>query len=137
MVSLPLTCLTSETDRAAATLSTWAASEGPDLSDVFSASSVLLRHLSSAMQRFGEHEASIRGHYKSIRTKDEEFEELKKRRRAVGRNAETAERKLQKMGPENKNLPSQTELLERLREEMRQVGNRVIALIAARLGDSD
>lgn len=89
------------------------------------------------MQRFGEHEASIRGHYKAIRTKDEEFEELKKRRRAVGRNAETAERKLQKMGPENKNLPSQTELLERLREEMRQVGFLAAVLTVARLGDLD
>jgi chromosome segregation ATPase len=135
-----------ETDRAAATLSIWAASEGPDLSDVFSSSSILLRHLSSALQRFGEHEASIRSNYKTIRTKDEEFDELKKRRRAVGKNAEAAERKLQKMGPEvggrprallmskNKNLPSQTELLERLRDEMRQLDSEILTG-EARLGD--
>jgi hypothetical protein len=46
---------------------------------------------------------------------------MRRRRRATGTKSESAEKKLAKMGPENKQLPAQTELLERLRGEMRQV----------------
>jgi len=66
----------------------------------------------------------MRGCYKRIREREEALDELRRRRRATGAKSETAEKKLAKMGPENKALPQQTELLERLRTEMRQVSRR-------------
>lgn len=70
---------------------------------------------------FTDHSANLRGCYKRIREREEALDELRRRRRATGAKAETAEKKLAKMGPENKALPNQTELLERLRADMRQV----------------
>jgi len=49
------------------------------------------------------------------------LDELRRKRRAIGAKSENAEKKLAKMGPENKGLPLQTDLLEKLRTEMRQV----------------
>ena len=65
--------------------------------------------------------------YKRVRQREEGLSELKRRRRETGSKAEAAEKKLAKMGPENKTLPQQTELLERLRHEMRQVSKRLRA----------
>lgn len=75
------------------------------------------------MSVFVDHNANMRGCYKRIREREEELEDLRRRRRSTGQKAESAEKKLAKMGPENKGLPSQTELLERLRGEMRQVSH--------------
>lgn len=60
--------------------------------------------------------------------------ELKSRRKSTGAKAETAERKLAKMGPENKSLPQQTELLERLRSDMRQM-DQDITTEETKIGD--
>ena len=68
----------------------------------------------------------MRGCYKRIREREEELDELRRRRRSKGLKAETAEKKLAKMGPENKGLPQQTELLERLRIDMRQVSKEEV-----------
>lgn len=70
---------------------------------------------------FTGHQAALRSSLKRIRERDEALAELRNRRRNTGNKAENAERKLAKMGPENKSLPQQTDLLERLRQEMRQV----------------
>jgi len=83
----------------------------------------LLDQLGTALAVFVDHSANLRGCYKRIREREEELDELRRRRRATGAKSESAEKKLAKMGPENKQLPSQTELLERLRGEMRQVSS--------------
>lgn len=46
----------------------------------------------------------IREQIKSVRTREEQLDELKKRRKAVVTKADSAERKLSKMGPEVRRL---------------------------------
>lgn len=113
--------LISDTHRAATSLPALGAEEGPDLQDVLTHSSTLLTHLASALTVFVGHQTNMRVCYKRIRQREEDLDELRRRRRATGAKAESAEKKLAKMGPENKGLQGQTELLERLRAEMRQV----------------
>ncbi|KAK4689622.1 hypothetical protein P7C73_g485, partial [Tremellales sp. Uapishka_1] len=112
--------LAGETHKAALSLPAYGSQEGPDLADVMSHSSTLLSHLSTAFLVFTAHQQEMRGCYKRIREREEGLEELRRTRRHTGQKAENAERKLAKMGVENKGLPTQTDLLERLRVEMRQ-----------------
>lgn len=63
----------------------------------------------------------MRDHMKAVRTREEALDELKRRRKALAAKADTAERKLNKMSPEHKNLAVQTDVLNRLREEGRQM----------------
>lgn len=76
----------------------------------------------------------MRDHLKSIRTREENLDELKRRRKNVGAKAETAERKLSKMSPEHKNLPMQTDTLNSLRAEIRSLDSEIMSEEAA-LGD--
>jgi hypothetical protein len=69
-----------------------------------------------------------------MRSREEELEELLKRRRQTGSRAEREEKKLAKMGQENKNLQAQTELLQSLREQMRQMDTDIL-IEEAKLGD--
>jgi len=115
------TRLMAETQKAAAALQPYGAQEGPDLHDILNQSSTLLNQLGTALAVFVDHSANLRTCYKRIREREEALDDLRRRRRATGAKAETAEKKLAKMGPENKQLPSQTELLESLRGQMRQV----------------
>jgi hypothetical protein len=85
-------------------MSTWGASEGSDLSDVMSHASAILMHLSDAMTKYAEHEATVRVLYKSIRTREEELEGMVKRRKHLGNRAEKEEKKLAKMGQEVSDL---------------------------------
>ena len=78
------------------------------------------------MAIYTHHSSSIRGCFKRIREREEKLDELKRRRKSTGTKAEQAEKKLAKMGPENKGLPQQTELLERLRTDMRQVSSTAL-----------
>lgn len=71
---------------------------------------------------------------KSIRSAEETLDELKRRRKALYVKAESAERKLSKMSPENKSLQVQTDLLNRLREEIRVVEGEILEG-ESRLGD--
>ena len=71
---------------------------------------------------------------KSIRTKEEELDELKRRRKAVAAKADSAEKKLNKMSPDHKNLTVQTDMLHRLRDEIRQLDTEIMTE-EARLGD--
>ncbi|KAJ7779204.1 hypothetical protein B0H16DRAFT_1501917, partial [Mycena metata] len=48
---------------------------------------------------------------KQIRTREEALDELKRRRKAILARADSAEKKLNKMGPEHKNLAQQTDVL--------------------------
>ena len=63
---------------------------------------------------------------KSVRTREEALDELRRRRRRVGASAEAAEKKLNKMSPEHKNLGPQTDTLNKLREEMRALDGEIL-----------
>ena len=98
------------------------------------ASNALLMHFTAAVSAFANHEITIREQMKAVRTREENLDELKRRRRSVFSDAESAERKLSKMNPENKNLQQQTELLNRLRDEIRTMDADIMAE-EANLGD--
>lgn len=76
----------------------------------------------------------MRDQLKAIRTREEALEDLRRRRRTVVKNADTADKKLSKMGPEHKNLGMQTEVLNRLRDEIRTMDSDIMVEEAA-LGD--
>jgi len=72
--------------------------------------------------------------YKRIREREETLDDLRRRRRSTGAKSESAEKKLAKMGPENKGLPGQTDLLEKLRQEMRSMDTEIV-MEESKLGD--
>lgn len=86
------------------------------------------------MNKYAIHEQNIRGLLKRIRSDEEYLDRLKKDRRTVGSKADSAEKKLQRMTPESKNLQEQTDLLTRLREEMKTLDTQIMNE-EARLGD--
>ena len=98
------------------------------------ASNALLLLFSSAVSELANHETSIREQMKAVRTREENLDALKRRRRSLISDAEAADRKLNKMAPENKNLVQQTEHVNRLREEIRQMDSEIMAE-EANLGD--
>lgn len=71
---------------------------------------------------------------KSVRTREEKLDELKKHRKSLGGKADAAERKLNKMSPEHKSLVQQTELLSSLRDQCRTMDSDIMTEEAA-LGD--
>lgn len=83
---------------------------------------------------FSERQGLLRAAYKRIREREEALSDLRSRRRTTGSKAETAEKKLAKMGPENKQLPQQTELLEMLRGQMRGMDTEIVNE-ESRIGD--
>lgn len=102
--------------------------------DVLSASTTLLNQFSAALSQYAAHGHAMRDQLKSIRTREEGLDELKRRRRTLIRKAEDAEKKLSKMNPEHKNLGMQTDLLNRLRDEIRLMDSDIMSEEAA-LGD--
>lgn len=102
--------------------------------DILSASTTLLNQFSAALSQYATHGHVIRDQLKSIRTREESLDELKRRRRTLMRKAEDAEKKLSKMNPEHKNLNMQTDLLNRLRDEIRLMDSDIMSEEAA-LGD--
>lgn len=76
----------------------------------------------------------MREQLKSIRSREENLDEMKRRRRAVFRKADDADKKLSKMSPEHKNLQMQVDLLNRLRDEIRALDTDIMVDEAA-LGD--
>jgi hypothetical protein len=60
----------------------------------------LLNHVGVATNTYADHELAIRAHLKDIRTKEEQLDELRRRRKAVGSKLEAQEKRLSKMGPE-------------------------------------
>ncbi|KAG8891280.1 hypothetical protein FRB99_003730, partial [Tulasnella sp. 403] len=71
---------------------------------------------------------------KAVRTREENLDEIKRRRKHVGSKAESADKKLSKMGPEHKQLASQTDLLKQLKDEMKQLDADIL-VEEARLSD--
>ena len=71
---------------------------------------------------------------KAVRSREEALDEMKRRRKSIFNDAEAAERKLSKMNPDNKNLQQQTDLLNRLRDEIRAMDTDIMTE-EARLGD--
>lgn len=98
------------------------------------ASNAVLLHFAAALSALANHEGAIREQMKAVRTREENLDELKRRRKSVISDADGAERKLVKMSPENKNLQQQTDLLNRLRDEIRQMDAEIMAE-EANLGD--
>jgi hypothetical protein len=54
----------------------------------------LLNQLGTALNVFVDHSVNLRGCFKRIREREEELDELRRRRRATGSKAETAEKKV-------------------------------------------
>ena len=102
--------------------------------DILTASSSILAHFATALSTYSSLHHAIRDSMKSVRTREEALDELRRRRRRVGASAEAAEKKLNKMSPEHKNLGPQTDTLNRLREDMRAMDGEII-LEEAQLGD--
>ncbi|KAG9043388.1 hypothetical protein FS837_009674 [Tulasnella sp. UAMH 9824] len=120
--------------KAADALKAWGAGEGDDLGDVLDKSRELLVLVSAALSQLSTHETAIRVHMKAVRTREENLDELKRRRKQVGSKAEAADKKLSKMSPEHKQLQMQRDLLNQLREEMRQLDSTIL-VEEARLSD--
>ncbi|KAF9505923.1 hypothetical protein BS47DRAFT_486184 [Hydnum rufescens UP504] len=126
--------LSADYGKAAEALRIWGHGEGDDLGDVLTHSSGMLLQFSAALSEYATHEQTIRTHLKNIRTREEGLDEIKKKRKSVGSKADAAERKLSKMNQENKSINEQTDLLTRLREEMRSLDTEIMNE-EARLGD--
>ncbi|KAJ8482479.1 hypothetical protein ONZ51_g5321 [Trametes cubensis] len=126
--------LSSDFAKAAEALKVWGLGEGEDLADTLTASTTLLLHFSSALAAFASHEIAVREHMKAVRSREEALDEMKRRRKSIFNDAEAAERKLSKMNPDNKNLQQQTDLLNRLRDEIRAMDTDIMTE-EARLGD--
>lgn len=120
--------------KASEALKTWGMGEGDDLWDTLSGSAAILVHFSHALAQYASHEQSIREHMKAVRTREEGLDDLKRRRKSVAANADSAEKKLNKMSPEHKNLATQTDTLHRLRDEIRQLDTEIMTE-EARLSD--
>ncbi|KAI0300509.1 hypothetical protein B0F90DRAFT_419973 [Multifurca ochricompacta] len=71
---------------------------------------------------------------KAVRSQEEKFDTLRHRRKNVASKADSAERKLSKMDPGHKNTPAQSDLLLRLREEIRDLDSEIMTE-EAKLGD--
>ncbi|KAG8735635.1 hypothetical protein FRC10_010340 [Ceratobasidium sp. 414] len=126
--------LAGEVAKGAEALKNWGMGEGDDLGDVLGHSTNLLAEFSAALTQFASYEERIRLQLKSIRTREENLDEMKKRKRSVDSKAESADRRLAKMGPEHKGRLAQVELLNELRQEGRQLEIDIINEEAA-IGD--
>ncbi|TFK32368.1 hypothetical protein BDQ12DRAFT_692575 [Crucibulum laeve] len=133
-VLISLQKLSVDFSKASEALRAWGLGEGDDLGDILSASTTILTHFSSALSQYATHGHQIREHLKAIRTREEALDALKRRRRTVMSEADSADRKLSKMNPEHKNLQAQTDTLYRLREEIRTIDSDIMTEEAA-LGD--
>jgi hypothetical protein len=71
---------------------------------------------------------------KTIRTQEEKLDSIKHRRKNVAAKADSADRKLSRMDPQHKNASTQSELLTRLQEEIREFDSEIMTE-EAKLGD--
>ncbi|KAF7328703.1 hypothetical protein MSAN_02472200 [Mycena sanguinolenta] len=133
-VLMSLQKLSVDFTKASEALRAWGIGEGDDLGDILSASTTILAHWSAALAGYATREHTIRDHLKQIRTREEALDELKRRRKATLARADSAEKKLNKMGPEHKNLAQQTDTLNQLQAQIRQMDSEIMTEEAA-LGD--
>jgi Eisosome component PIL1 len=80
-----------------------------------------MSHFSSSLASFANHIAHIRECLKAVRTREEALDETHRRRKTLLSKADTAEKKLNKMNPDHKNLRQQTDTLLSLREQIRSM----------------
>lgn len=103
--------------------------------DTLGASTKLLLEFSLSLKVFAIHEQTIREYMKAIRTQEEHLDKLRSRRKSVASKADSAERKLSRMDPAHKDAPAQSNLLEQLRDSIRELDAEIMTR-EARLGDS-
>ncbi|CAO1629476.1 unnamed protein product [Sympodiomycopsis kandeliae] len=118
----------------AESLKAWADDEGDDLNDILGKMSLLFDNYTTAHTRLNTHLSTLRLHFKSIRTREEGLAELKSRKRSLQSKIESVEKKLTKMGPENKELMKTTTTLKDYRNEMESL-NMDLATEEAAIGD--
>ncbi|CDZ97696.1 Eisosome component PIL1/LSP1 [Phaffia rhodozyma] len=116
----------SDVHRSSNALSAWGGAEGPDLEDVCSKAADMLDLVANGFEKFADRQVGIRSLWKEIRLMEETLDDTKKKRKAVGSRSEREEKKLVKMSSENKNLPMQTELMQSLRDEMRELDTEIM-----------
>lgn len=133
-VIVSLQRLSADYVKASEALRIWGSGEGEDLGDTLSASTTLLAQFATALSQYATHGHPMREYLKSIRTREENLDELKRRRKALSSKADTAEKKLGKMSPEHKNLHLQTDSLNVLRAEIRSLDSDIMTEEAL-LGD--
>lgn len=99
-------------------LKQWGSEQERDLNDVLSKWASLFEAFPSALEELNKHlQEDVRTQYKIIRTKEEQLIDLRSKYRTLCTRIESVERKLAKMGPENKELPKTTSMLSELRAE--------------------
>ncbi|KAI6004483.1 hypothetical protein F5J12DRAFT_837272 [Pisolithus orientalis] len=133
-VLVSLQRLSTDLTKASDALRVWGQGEGDDLGDILTASTTILSHFSAALTTWASLHHTVRDNMKDVRTREEALDDLRRRRKRVGASAESAEKKLNKMSPEHKNLGAQADTLNRLREEMRAMDGDILREEAA-LGD--
>ena len=73
----------------------------------------------------------MRDQLKAIRTREESLDDLERRRRAILRKAEDADKKLSKMSPDSKYYIMQSDALNRLRDDIQNLDSDIITEEAA------
>ena len=109
----------------------WGSAEGDDFADVMPKIALLYENYARAQMRFNYFVSTMRLHLKSVRAREESFVELKNRRRALQNKIESVEKKLARMGPENRDLAKVTGSLKEMRSDMEVMRNEVISEDAA------
>jgi predicted RNase H-like nuclease (RuvC/YqgF family) len=71
---------------------------------------------------------------KAVRTHEENLDSLRSRRKTVASKADSAERKLNRMDPAHKDAAAQSNLLEQLRDTIRELDSEIMTA-EAKLGD--
>jgi hypothetical protein len=123
--------LSLDVSKASENLRLWGSGEGDDLTVVLGAASALMGFVVQGLAAYAGYEERIRETMKNIRTREEGLDDMKRRRKTLYGRLDAAEKKLSKMGPENKNLQLQTELVNGLREELRQMDGDILVEEAA------
>lgn len=123
-----------EIQRSADSLRTWSHGEGDDFEDILPKVALLYENFSKAQLRLNYFVSTMRLHLKSIRSREEAYAEMKARKRNLASKIEGVERKLARMGPENKDLAKVTSNLREMRSDMEVLRNEMVHEEAA-LGD--
>ncbi len=71
---------------------------------------------------------------KAVRTREENLDDMKRRRKSLMSSADSADRKLSKMSAEHKNFQAQADALNKLRDEIRAIDTDIMNE-EANLGD--
>lgn len=85
----------------------------------------------TALTTYSAHGNTIREQMKSVRGREEALDESKRKRKALGSKAEAAEKKLAKMSPDHKNVTMQTDALNQLQAQIRQMDSEIMSEEAA------